>query len=330
MNIFVGNLSFDATEADLRKLFEGFGAVASALIVMERKEAKSRGFGFVDMPDDRQAQAAIDACNGREFMGRELNVSQARAKQEAQEKQKNTLEQRTIAGRQFLREKQERKDSWFTPVFNKPGVHRGRRTRSFVSKRTAEGVEEKDIFKPPKRDNPMRWRKNTPQSKPWNKTHSEAKPWRKYARTVSPLTKHEERPEAWRKPEAGARPWRKAEEGGRPWRKPVGSPRGEDRPRTWGDSRLGARQRPWQSSGERTKPWRRSEEGGSPWKKPEAGRSRAGSDNFKPASTPWRKPGSGFGERPNSYSRAKPERSAPRGASKPGFPPRRNSASRPK
>jgi RNA recognition motif-containing protein len=82
MNIFVGNLSFDSTGADVKKLFEGFGNVASAVIVMEKekKAPKSRGFGFVQMSDEQQALAAIAALNGKEFMGRILNVNPARPK----------------------------------------------------------------------------------------------------------------------------------------------------------------------------------------------------------------------------------------------------------
>ena len=82
MNIFAGNLSFDSTEADVKKLFEGFGNVASVAIVMEKekKAPKSRGFGFVQMPDEQQALAALAALNNKEFMGRVLNVNPARPK----------------------------------------------------------------------------------------------------------------------------------------------------------------------------------------------------------------------------------------------------------
>ena len=82
MNIFLGNLSFDATESDVKKLFEGFGNVASVAIVMskEKKAPRSRGFGFVEMPDEQQALAAIVALNGKEHMGRVLNVEPARPK----------------------------------------------------------------------------------------------------------------------------------------------------------------------------------------------------------------------------------------------------------
>lgn len=79
MNIFVGNLSFLATENDVKSIFEAFGVVASVHI--KKKSGKnSRGFGFVAMPDDAQAQAAIAALQDKEFMGRPLSVSIGRPK----------------------------------------------------------------------------------------------------------------------------------------------------------------------------------------------------------------------------------------------------------
>lgn len=77
MNIFVGNLSFDATEAEVRNLFRSFGEITCVAIVMEKNGRRSRGFGFVQMPDEEKAQAAISALNGKEFKGRPLNVNPA-------------------------------------------------------------------------------------------------------------------------------------------------------------------------------------------------------------------------------------------------------------
>ena len=79
MNIFVGNLSFSATENDVKAVFEAFGIVTSVKI--KKKSGKnSRGFGFVAMPDDLQANAAIAALQDKEFMGRPLKVSAERPK----------------------------------------------------------------------------------------------------------------------------------------------------------------------------------------------------------------------------------------------------------
>ena len=78
-NIFVGNLSFKATKEDVIKLFEPFGSVTNA-VIMERKKGKSRGYGFVDMPNEQEKNAAIAALEGKEFMWRVLSVSQVMPK----------------------------------------------------------------------------------------------------------------------------------------------------------------------------------------------------------------------------------------------------------
>jgi RNA recognition motif-containing protein len=78
MNIYVGNLSFDASEEDLRKVFSEFGQVSSATIVKDKYSGQARGFGFVEMPERTEAQAAIENLNGKELLGRQMNVSEAR------------------------------------------------------------------------------------------------------------------------------------------------------------------------------------------------------------------------------------------------------------
>jgi len=78
MNIYVGNLSFDTTEAELRAAFEAHGEVASAAVITDRDTGRSRGFGFVEMPSTDEAKAAIEALNGTELGGRTLNVNEAR------------------------------------------------------------------------------------------------------------------------------------------------------------------------------------------------------------------------------------------------------------
>lgn len=81
-NIFVGNLSFQTTEADLRTAFEPFGAVSRVSIMTDRDTGRSRGFGFVEMNDDQQGEDAIAALNGSELDGRQLNVNVARPRPE--------------------------------------------------------------------------------------------------------------------------------------------------------------------------------------------------------------------------------------------------------
>lgn len=80
MKIYVGNLSYSTTSEDLRTLFEEFGSVDSAEVVMDRNTNRSRGFGFVEMSSGDEANAAISAINGKDVDGRPLNVSEARPK----------------------------------------------------------------------------------------------------------------------------------------------------------------------------------------------------------------------------------------------------------
>ena len=78
MNIYVGNLSFDASEENIRQLFEPFGQVSTITIIKDKYSGQSRGFGFVEMADRAQAQAAIEGLNGKEVLGRQLSVNEAR------------------------------------------------------------------------------------------------------------------------------------------------------------------------------------------------------------------------------------------------------------
>ena len=80
--IFVGNFSFSTTEADLRQWFEPHGAVERATVVTDRDTGRSRGFGFVEMPNNSEAEAAIAALNGRDSGGRSLTVNEARPQAE--------------------------------------------------------------------------------------------------------------------------------------------------------------------------------------------------------------------------------------------------------
>ena len=78
MNIYVGNLSYDASDEDLRKAFAAHGQVASANIVKDKYSGQSRGFGFVEMPEKAEAQAAIQNLNGKDLRGQQMNVNEAR------------------------------------------------------------------------------------------------------------------------------------------------------------------------------------------------------------------------------------------------------------
>ena len=82
MNIFVAKLSYDTEEATIRDLFESFGEVESCKIIMDRETGRSKGFGFVEMPNDDEANEAINAINGSEVDGRSVVVKKARPKEE--------------------------------------------------------------------------------------------------------------------------------------------------------------------------------------------------------------------------------------------------------
>jgi len=331
MNIFVGNLLFEAIGADVKKLFEGFGNVSSVVIAMnkEKNTPKSRGFGFVQMPDGAQALAAIAALNGKKFMGRLLKVNPARpkgqkamvwppirqrtmvwpplakaiakAKTEVQrdDELKEKRQPKFEAGaEQYSREETEQKKTWFSPVFNKPGTYRGgRRTRSYMSRRGLAGMQEETKPRRRSQDNPMRWRKKGDQPKPWQRIPGEHKPWEKPKEGARPWKKAEGEPKPWRKSEGGFKPRRKASGESKPWKKAEGEP----------------------------KPWRKSEGGIKPWKKPAGdakpwGRSTG---ELKPLKRkegefkPWRKSAGEFKPR-RRKSKKRPRQSRIESRRKPG------------
>jgi RNA recognition motif-containing protein len=82
MNIFVGNLSFETTDEELRESFSAFGELTSVTILKDKFTNRSRGFGFVEMPNTEEANAAIEALNGKSVNGRTINVAEARPREE--------------------------------------------------------------------------------------------------------------------------------------------------------------------------------------------------------------------------------------------------------
>lgn len=81
MNIYVGNLSYGMSEDELRDAFAAFGEVSSVKILMDRETGRSRGFGFVEMPNQGEAEAAISNLNGKDLSGRALRVNEARPRE---------------------------------------------------------------------------------------------------------------------------------------------------------------------------------------------------------------------------------------------------------
>ena len=82
MNIYVGNLSYEVTEEDLKTAFETFGAVDTVKVIKDNYTGRSKGFGFVEMPTKSEAQSAIEGLNGKDLKGRNLNVNEARPRPE--------------------------------------------------------------------------------------------------------------------------------------------------------------------------------------------------------------------------------------------------------
>jgi len=82
MNIYVGNLTRDLTDDELRQAFSAFGQVASASVIRDKFSGESRGFGFVEMPTKAEADAAIQGLNGKDLKGRAMNVNEARPRQD--------------------------------------------------------------------------------------------------------------------------------------------------------------------------------------------------------------------------------------------------------
>jgi RNA recognition motif-containing protein len=85
VNIFVGNLAFAATDQDVRQLFAQYGEVDTVNIITDRETGRARGFGFVEMPNSREAHAAIQALQGKELAGRALNVNEAKPREPRRE-----------------------------------------------------------------------------------------------------------------------------------------------------------------------------------------------------------------------------------------------------
>ena len=79
--IYVGNLAYGVSSSDLQQMFEEFGSVNSAQVIMDRDTGRSKGFGFVEMGSDQEAQAAIDALNGKNVDGRNLTVNEAKPRE---------------------------------------------------------------------------------------------------------------------------------------------------------------------------------------------------------------------------------------------------------
>jgi RNA recognition motif-containing protein len=173
-NIFVGNLSFDATKEDVEKLFKTFGTVAR-VVIKEKRKGKSRGFGFVDMPHEEEKNAAMAALEGKEFMGRPLSIRNILPKGEYKPKK-----------------------------LEKPWVKKDAESKPWVKKGPETKPWKKSSFKPGGTKAP--YKKFESSSKPWEKREgapsegASKAPFKKFARPSS---------KPFRKPGSTSKPWPK-------------------------------------------------------------------------------------------------------------------------
>ncbi|MEZ7885351.1 MAG: RNA-binding protein [Bacteroidales bacterium] len=92
MNIFISNLSYAVNDADLRDLFAEYGEISSAKVIMDRESGRSRGFGFVEMPDETQAKKAIDELNQVQYDGKVINVNVAKPREARNDRPRGNYE----------------------------------------------------------------------------------------------------------------------------------------------------------------------------------------------------------------------------------------------
>ena len=317
MNIFVGNLSFEVKEIDLQRVFMAFGVVTSVAIVMEKKGKKSRGFGFVEMPDEQEALAAIAQLQGKEILGRPINVTAAVSKGPKSEP----------GGK-------EGRPARHDPSSQRTGKYKeGRRSLSYARQRTEAGITT-PVPERRHKSNPMRWLKKPrtqarfekPEGelKPWQRAQTESNPWKKPLAKSGSWKKPEGELKPWQRPQSASKPWEKNRGGSRPWIKSEGSAskpwqksRSESRPwvksesseaRPWKKAES-AVSRPWKKSGSTSKPWEKSQSESKPWAKSESSEARPWKRTENSVSRPWKK----------SASAAKPWRKSSADRQQSGF-----------
>ncbi len=210
MNIFVGNLSFEAKEIDVQRAFMAFGLVTSVAIVKEKKGKKSRGFGFVEMPDEQEALAAIAQLQGQEILGRPINVMPSLAKQAKINRDKHPAMP---------------VDNHRNYNFKRTGKYKqGRRSLSYVKQRLEAGITTA-LPEPKFKPNPMRWRKKPRWATPFKQPVNKAGAWQRPQTESNPWKKPKTKSGAVDKPRESRRPEHKTEaRTGRPWEKTFSKP----------------------------------------------------------------------------------------------------------
>ncbi|HOW43349.1 MAG TPA: RNA-binding protein [Candidatus Omnitrophota bacterium] len=193
MEIFVGNLPFEARAEHIRPLFEVFGAVSAVNVVMKERKDKSRGFCFVEMPDTAQAHAAIVRLNGVTLMGRSLKVMLSVPKVKTEPE---PVERKLFVRREF-----------------KPLPRRAKPAgiRKQAADRYAKPWERREESKPRegREEQAKPWQKKE-ESRPGKKRDEAVKPWKKRDEVVKPWKRREE-VKPWKRSATG-KPWKKRED----------------------------------------------------------------------------------------------------------------------
>lgn len=232
-NIFVGNLSFEATKEDIQKLFEPFGVVANAVIV-ERKKGKSRGYGFVEMPNEEERTKAIEDLHGKEFMGRELSVSVLvpKIKPVKHRKLKSGVRK------------------WNNQIGPKPPVDNEGGSKPWVkSERSFTPADSSRQEKKP-------YRREDRESKPWVKREGAPRSTGSARREEKPYRRDDRESKSWTKKEGSFRPSGNPQNAGRPYRKDDrgSKPFHKEEPEGKPYLREGHRSKPWEQMKSASKP----------------------------------------------------------------------------
>ena len=258
MNIFVGNLSFEAKEIDVQRAFMAFGVVTSVAIVMEKKGKKSRGFGFLEMPDEQEALAAIAQLQGKDILGRPINVMPALSK----EPKTPSIGKRS----KYSTEAAPRHD----PSFQRTGKYKeGRRTISYLKQRTNAGITA-PVPERRYKSNPMRWLKKPRTQARFTKPEGELKPWQRTQTESNPWKKPIAKSDSWKRPEGEPKPWQRSQSESKPWERN----RGGSKP--WVKTE-GSQAKPWKKTESvAARPWKKTASVAKPWRKSSADRQQSG------------------------------------------------------
>jgi hypothetical protein len=249
---------------------------------MEKKGKKSRGFGFVEMPDEQEALAAIAQLQGKEILGRPINVVEALSKEpkvpsaDKRNQRSNTVTQSHPEG---FRTEHRKNNFGHQLSFQRTGKYKqGRRSLSYAKQRIESGIT---TVVPERRykSNPLRWLKKPRTQARFAKPEGELKPWQRPQTESNPWKKPLAKSGTWKKPEGELKPRQKSQGGLKPWQKS----RGESRPwikdegsqaKPWKKTEDASRS--WKKSGSESKPWKNTASKFKPWRKSSADRAQSG------------------------------------------------------